>query len=189
LNNWNQAEPLIYEIDNQDKPQNLAFSGVWDLPLGKNRKFLNVSNPAGRTLASDWRFNWIFTYLSGYPVSWPNLINSCGTWKAAAQDQYHWFNNDKTCYKTLPSYTPRTLPDRFSDIRNPSAPQLNVGLEKTIPFRERYKLQFRWEAFNLFNTPIRPGPDTSFTSASFGQLPRNQNNWPRVMQLAAKIHF
>jgi len=189
LNNWNEAEPLIYEIDNQDKPQNLAFSGVWDLPLGKNRKFLNVSSPVGRTLASDWRFNWIFTYLSGYPVSWPNLINSCGTWKAAQQDQYHWFNNDKSCYKTLPSYTPRTLPNRFPDIRNPSAPQLNVALEKTIPFRERYRLQLRWEAFNLANTPIRPGPDTSFTSASFGQLPRNQNNWPRVMQLAAKIHF
>jgi len=187
LNTWNEAEPLIYEIDNQDKPHNLAFSGVWDLPFGKNRKLF--SGPIGNKIAGNWRFDWIFTYLSGYPVGWPNLMNYCAEWHATQQDEYHWFNNDKNCYRTLPSYTPRTLPDRFSNIRNPAAPQLNVALEKTIPFKERYKLQFRWEAFNLANTPIRPGPSTDYASASFGMLPRNQNNWPRVMQVAAKLYF
>ena len=83
----------------------------------------------------------------------------------------------------------RTIPDRFSDIRNPAKPQLNVALEKTIPFSERYRLQFRGEAFNVTNTPIRPGPDTNFNSNTFGQLPKSQNNFPRVIQLAAKLYF
>ena len=33
LQNWNLDEPLIYELDNTDKPHTLSFSGVWDLPV------------------------------------------------------------------------------------------------------------------------------------------------------------
>jgi len=188
LNNWNTAEPLIYEIDNQDKPQNLAVYGVWDLPFGRNRRF-DLSNSVANTIAGNWRFDWILTYVSGYPVGWPNLQNKCDTWKATTQDENHWFNNDKTCYANFPSFFVRTIPDRFPDIRNPAKPQLNVALEKTFPLNERFRLQFRGEAFNVTNTPIRPGPDTGFTSPTFGQLPKSQNNFPRVIQLAAKLYF
>ena len=188
LNNWNTAEPPIYEIDFQDKPHNLAFHGVWDLPFGRQRRF-DINNSVANAVAGDWRFDWIFTYYSGYPVGWPNLQNTCGTWKATEQDENRWFNNDKTCYSNFPSFAVRTIPDRFSDIREPAKPQLNVALEKTLHFSERYRFQFRGEAFNLTNTPIRPGPDTGFSSATFGQLPKSQKNFPRVIQLAAKIYF
>ena len=187
LNNWNAQEPLIHELDNTDKPQNLSFEGVWDLPMGTGYRVF--SGHRASAIAGGWRFKWIFTYLSGYPVAWPNLINSCGTWHAAVQDENHWFNNDKTCYKTFPAFTPRTLADRFGDIRNPSLRQLNVSAKKTISFSERYKFEFNAEAFNVTNTPIRPGPDTSFSSPRFGRLPESQQNFPRVIQLAAKILF
>jgi hypothetical protein len=188
LNDWNTAEPLMYEVDNTDKPHNLSFHGIWDLPFGTGRK-LNISNPVGNAVAGNWRFDWVFTYLSGYPVGWPNLINYCGEWHAATQNEDHWFNNNKSCYKTFPSYNLRTIPDRFPDIRNPSKPQLNVALEKTFHFTERYRLQFRGESFNVTNTPIRPGPNTDFNSASFGTLTKMQNNFPRVIQFAAKLFF
>lgn len=188
LNNWNEEEPLIYELDNTDKPQNLAIHGVWDLPFGKGRRY-NLGNSAANALAGDWRFDWIFTHTSGYPVGWPNLQNSCGVWKAAEQSESQWFNNDKSCYSNFPTFNVRTIPDRFPDIREPSASQLNIALGKMFPFTERYKLYFRWEAFNLFNTPVRPGPDTTFSNATFGQLPKSQKNFPRVMQVAAKFYF
>ena len=47
----------------------------------------------------------------------------------------------------------------------------------------------RAEAFNLMNTPIYGGVDTSFNSQRFGMLPNNQQNWPRLVQLAAKFFF
>jgi len=187
LNNWNAQEPLIHELDNTDKPQNLSFEGVWDLPMGTGYRLFGGHRASA--IAGGWRFKWIFTYLSGYPVGWPNLINSCGTWHAAVQDENHWFNNDKTCYKNFPAFTPRTLADRFGDIRSPSLRQLNVSAKKTISFSERYKFEFNAEAFNVTNTPIRPGPDTSFSSPRFGRLPESQQNFPRVIQLAAKILF
>ena len=188
LNDWNSQEPFIYELDNTDKPQTLAFSGVWDLPLGQNRRF-DVNNSVARAILGNWRFDWIFTYNSGYPVGWPNLINNCGNWHATVQDENHWFNSDKTCYQSFPSFNVRTIPDRFGDIRNPADPQMNAAVERTIPIKERYRLQFRAETFNLTNTPIRPGPPTDFNSSQFGQLPKSQNNFPRVIQFAAKVYF
>ena len=189
LQSWNLAEPLMYEIDNQDKPQMVSFSGVWDLPFGPGTALLKSNNPVVKNLAGGWQFDWILSYVSGYPVGWPNLINKCGEWHAAHQDRYHWFNNDKSCYVQYQSYNLRTLPDRFSDIRQHQAPQLNIGFQKTTKINERYRFVIKAEAFNLTNTPIYPGVDTSFTSTRFGMLPDNQQNWPRLVQLAAKIHF
>ena len=73
---------------------------------------------------------------------------------------------------------------------NPAAPQANVAIAKDTKFGERYRLQFRAESFNVSNTAIRGGPvSTSFTNAAFGQLPKSQNNFPRLVQLAMKLYF
>ncbi len=188
LQSWNLQEPLIYEIDNQDKPNMLAFSGVWDLPFGKSGP-LSSDNPVVKKLIGGWQSDWILTYNSGYPVSWPNLINYCGEWHAKPQTRYSWFNNDKKCYATFQSYNLRTIPDRFSDIRQHQAPQLNIAFEKTTQINERYKFLIRAEAFNLTNTPIYGSPNTDFNSTRFGMLNDNQINWPRLVQFAAKFFF
>ncbi|HKX33133.1 MAG TPA: hypothetical protein VJ302_35970, partial [Blastocatellia bacterium] len=192
LNNWNTQEPLIHEIDFQDKTHTLSFSGVWDVPLGQKRRFLNSNRLAGAILGN-WRLSWIFSYGSGYPATWPNLINKCGVWQASynggVQGEDRWFNNDKSCYQQLPNNVLRTLPDRFSDIRQPQAPQLNGALEKTFHLSETKRLQFRAEGFNLTNTPIRGGVVTDFNSADFGKLPKSQLNFPRFFQIAGKFYF
>lgn len=64
-----------------------------------------------------------------------------------------------------------------------------LALSRWINLTEKYKLQIKAEAFNAFNTPIRPGPNTNFTSPDFGRLPQQQNNFPRNIQLAAKFVF
>ena len=188
MNDWNTAETPIYELDNTDKTHSLQVHGVWDLPVGKGRKF-NIGNPVGGGLLNNWSFDWILSYVNGYPVGWPNLRNNCGTWKVSEQTEDAWFNNDKTCYQQFPNFNVRTLPDRFSDIRAPQKPQLNIALSKTFPFKEKYKFLLRWETFNVTNSAIRPGPDTNFNSPTFGMLPKNQINFPRVMQIAAKFYF
>jgi hypothetical protein len=180
---------MIYELDNTDKPHTVSFSGVWDLPFGKNRKFLNSDNAVASKLASGWQVDWIYTYNSGYPTGWPDLVNSCGDWHATDQNRYAWFNNDKKCYSNRQSNTFRLVPDRFSDIRNPVNKQLNIAVEKSTRVAERYRFVIRGEAFNITNTPTYAGPDTSFSSDRFGMLPNNQQNWPRLVQLSAKFFF
>jgi hypothetical protein len=190
---------MVYAMDSNNKTQEEAFSGVWDLPIGKGKKFANSVIGLSDKILSGWRADWILFYDSGFPVGLPSAVNFCGTWNAQAstgqaqgQNEFHWFNNNPSCYASFPSNSTATyLPPRFSgNINNPAAPQLNVAIEKNTQFGERYKLQFRAESFNITNTAIRPAPgSTSYTSPVFGILPENQQNFPRLVQLALKLYF
>ncbi len=189
LNDWNFAEPLIHELDNQDKPQNVAFHGVWDIPVGQGRRFFNQQNKITGALFSGWSYDWILTYTSGYPVGKPNAIFSCGEYRVDNQNYNQWFNNDPKCYSDYQPYSLRSVEDRFPNIRNPSAPQLNMALQKTFKISERLSFQFRGESFNVSNTPIMPGPNTDWRSPQFGKVTLQQQNFPRLVQLAGKFYF
>jgi hypothetical protein len=186
---WDTTQPLYFEPSNQDKTHSFTFNGVYDLPFGRNRNFLAGSNGIAQHVVGNWRIDWILNYVSGYPIGMPNLLNYCGTWHAANQNEYSWFNNDPKCYADQPSNTLRTLPDRFSSIREHQAPQLNAALTKDFNLTEKIRLNLRGEGFNITNTPIRTNPNTSRTSADFGKLGFSQKNFPRFFQLAAKIYF
>jgi len=197
MKNYNQN--MVYAMDSNNKTQEEAFSGVWDLPIGKGRKFGNSVTGVADKLLSGWRADYIFTYISGFPVGLPSAVNFCGTYTAEpstgqpqGQNEFHWFNNNPSCYAAFPANSINTyVPPRFSgNVNNPAAPQLNVAIEKNTTFGERYKLQFRAESFNISNTAIRPGPgSTTYTSPTFGILPENQQNFPRLVQLALKLYF
>jgi hypothetical protein len=188
LNDWNVREPLIHELDYQDKPQSFALSGVWDLPLGKSRRF-NSSNRAASWLMSGWNLDWIVTYYSGYPVGKPDAQFFCSDYRVAGQTHDRWLNNDRNCYAQRLPYTLRTVEDRFPNIRNPAEPQVNVALAKNFRITERISGLIRGESFNIANTIIYPGPETNWQNPRFGMLPLQQNNFPRLVQLAAKIMF
>ena len=186
--NYLTDEPLLYEIDDGTKLHQLAFSGVYDLPIG-NGKAWSPKSAALNRLVGDWRLDYIFSYASGFPVAWPGLLNYCGTWQTANQNENSWFNNNKSCYSSLPAYVINPNQDRFSTIFNPAKPQLNAAVEKSVAINERFRFVLRGEAFNVTNTAIRPGPDTNFGDSTFGQLPKKQQNFPRTLQLAAKFYF
>jgi hypothetical protein len=59
----------------------------------------------------------------------------------------------------------RTLPD----VRGPGLRNIDLGLLKTTPIRERLRLQFRAEAFNLGNLTNLRQPSASFTPGPTGQ--------------------
>jgi hypothetical protein len=190
LNDWDFAEQPIHELSPQDKPQNLAIAGSWELPFGWGRKWGSDVPPLVAKLITGWSVDWAFTYSSGYPVAEPNAVFSCASTDATGgQTAAHWFNNDPKCWQSYPLYTLRTNPDYFSNIRTPSAPQLNVSVEKNFWIGEKYLFQLRAEAYNTTNTPIFPGPDTNYKDSRFGELPLQQANFPRYVQIAAKFIF
>jgi len=85
--------------------------------------------------------------------------------------------------------TLRTDPFRGPFIRNPWAKQWDMSLNKRFNITERYNAQFRLEAFDVFNTPIRGGPNTNPTDPNFGFVGPNQSNFPRQLQLGFKFNF
>ena len=59
---------------------------------------------------------------------------------------------------------------------------------KTFAFRETLQLNFRWEAFNLFNRALFGTGSTNLNSATFGVV-TSQTNDPRRMQLGLKLYW
>ena len=189
LNAWNLLESPVHELTAIDKPHGLAFAGTWDVPIGWGRRWLNGGNRVAGYFTNGWSMDWIFTYYSGYPVNVPDAVFSCGSYAVAGQSSARWFNNDPSCYASRTPNSLRTTPDRFSNIRTPSAPQMNLSVEKTFWVGDKYLFQLRGESYNLGNTPIFPGPVTDFRNPRFGQIPFGQSNFPRYIQVAAKFVF
>jgi hypothetical protein len=63
----------------------------------------------------------------------------------------------------------------------------DLGLFKNFPVKERWRLQFRGEFFNVPNHTRFQNPVTTVTGAGFGHI--LSANDPRIVQLALKILF
>jgi hypothetical protein len=74
-------------------------------------------------------------------------------------------------------------------LRGPGSFVLNVDLMKRVVIRERYEIQLRADAINLFNSPQWSNPNTTINSTNFGQITSTLNNSNRVIVLGARISF
>lgn len=189
LNSWNLDEDPIKQLVSYDKPQNIAFSGVWDIPFGRGRHFYKQPMKWIDPVVSGWGVNWIYRFVSGNPLTKPNTQFLCDSYATAGQTPDRWFNNDTTCYRSWPGYTLRTAEDRFSNIRNMDMPSLNLAMSKQFRLSENWKLFFKAEAFNVTNTPFFGAAETNYQNVRFGMLPISQQNFPRNIQVSGRINF
>ena len=187
LNNWDMTEKPVHELVSYDKPQNLSLSGVWDLPVGRGRHFLANAHGAANGILGGWTLNFVYRFNSGFPVSGMDVVSYCPNLLVADQTHNQWFNNTKGCYKSRPSYTLRTAPDRYAWLRQMDNTTVNLAAAKNFQMTERLRFNLRGEAFNLLNHPLYGAPDTNYQDARFGMLPVGQQNFPRLVQLSAKL--
>ena len=66
-----------------------------------------------------------------------------------------------------------------------------MSVTRSFPIREKTSLEFRAEAFNVFNRVRFGTGNTQLQSATFGVLTGSgsQLNTPRALQLALKLYF
>ncbi len=88
-----------------------------------------------------------------------------------------------------PTDTLRVAGTRWPQIREMRPGLLDSSLFKTFYPKEGLQVQFRFEAFNTFNTPWFGQAQTGLDNARFGLLGNTQNNDPRNTQVALKITF
>jgi hypothetical protein len=74
-----------------------------------------------------------------------------------------------------------------NSLLNPGNWNFNASLWRTFPISERLKLDFRAEAFNIFNHTEIGAPSTSINSSTAGRI--SSSALPRIMQLALKLTF
>ncbi|HVW86404.1 MAG TPA: hypothetical protein VHB50_17080, partial [Bryobacteraceae bacterium] len=188
-----------------DSRQRLTVSYVYDLPMGKGRGFLgNVSGFADR-IVSGWGINGVTTFQKGFPLGItatpnntgfntglrPNVVSGCQkTVDGSAQSKITgWFNT--ACFTAPPIYTFGNESRTDPILRGPGVANYDFSVFKNTAITERVRLEFRAEAFNLFNRVQFGTPNTGQTTAAnnlFGQI-TTQQNMPRLMQMALRLRF
>ena len=186
-------------LDPTDVAQRLVFSGIYELPFGAGRHWSSV-RPVNAVLGG-WQVNTIITFQGGLPLNitgannnLANRPNSTGkSAKLQSPTQYEWF--DTTAFVNPPTYTYGNVGRTLPDVRTPGAENMDLSLIKDTRIRERVRLQFRAEAFNVLNHVNLSAPSTGFSpgangynaSATFGTITSARD--PRHGQLALKLIF
>ena len=193
--NTNLGPEFARSLDSVPNRATLAITEV--LPFGKGRRFL--SNPTGffghltDVLVGGWQVNYEQLVSNGVPltvtqsdvsthfgptgtggsVQRPTLINGdphSACLSGRPQNRLGAYLNGGA-FTATQAYqygnSPRTLP-----CRAPGYDTATASLNKDLfTFHERFKLQYRIEALNLYNTPQFATPGTTLNVGSFGATP------------------
>jgi hypothetical protein len=176
----------------------LVANWVYALPFGKGQSF-QAGNKVVDYLVGGWEFNGIGVFRTGPPYSLTvtgDLANTGNTgyerpnqvadWHVANPQPSEWFN--PAAFIAPPQYTFGTM--GRTNMRADWTRTCDMSIVRRFPIRERTTVEFRAEAFNIFNTPIFGTPTVNLNTSTFGQVSTlASGNTPRQIQLALKLTF
>ena len=180
-----------------NRPRNLQVFGVYQLPFGKGQKMLN--HGFARKLAGGWQVNGTMSVIDGTPFtvgSSATSLNSPGNAQTADQVLEHveilgsigrgekYFN--PLAFKAVTDV-------RFGSsgrnlLRGPWTFNSDASLFRSFKVQERTTFQFRFEVFNVTNTPAFSNPAATVSSGGFAEITAAAAT-ERRMRLALKILF
>lgn len=211
-------------VSNFDRPHRLTASFVVDLPgLNSNQPFL-------RGMTNGWRLSGLLTRQSGSPFTLlgntarnayqyqvTNVRPSFAPGRTMESALKSGRVQDRLGYGTNDQYFDPTAFINSEDswgnvgrntLRGPRQSQMDIALSKTTKLRESVGLEFRWEMFNVTNTPIFANPSSTLaaggtcvpspsrqcvpgTTTAYGTIGRITSTigGPRTMQGALKLTF
>ncbi len=195
---------LDKSISGFDVTHNFKFSGLYNLPFGKNQKWLTQG--VGAALAGGWQLGGILYYSSGLPVglattvalplfAGPNrpTISTYDDW--GCSDIQNFDPSVNTFFKPAASFGPQPTTVFGNATRyNPKCRQFpnyteNLLVSRTFNLGEKMNLDFRFEMFNAFNRVRFGTGSTTLQSSTFGRLTSNSDllNTPRQIQFGLKF--
>jgi hypothetical protein len=164
------------------------FSGGYELPFGKEKRFLANSGKITNSLVGGWSVNWLTTWQGGQPITFrcpaaTTAGTNCNQVRVAGQSQrlglykdgkgrLNWIGNPKAFQQPcplgasapsgcIPASGTALLGGGTETLRGPPLRKFDFSAFKNIPISERFSMQFRAEFFNILNHP-------NFNSPNFG---------------------
>jgi hypothetical protein len=171
----------------------------WALPFGQGRRY-DLGNRALNAAFAGWDTNLIFTAQTGLPFtpvlqtsvsnaggSRPNRLKSG---KLEDADPFRWFD---TSFNTPDAAWGVPAQFTFGNsgrniLRGPGRVNFDWSMFKDFLASERYRLQFRAEFFNLFNTPQFDLPNGSIGNPAAGRITGTAGA-NRQIQLGLRLSF
>lgn len=175
---------------NFDVRHRFVVSGLYQLPFGKGAGLLPI-------LIRNWQLSGIFSAETGQPftvtlssdpsgtntTAHPNRLRD-GALPSNQRDPSHWFDTTAFAAPACPCFgnSGRNI------LRAPGLVNLDFGLSRNFAFRERFRFQFRGEAFNLLNHPNFGLPTMAIGNPTVGII-GSVVNPERQIQGAMKLYF
>jgi hypothetical protein len=179
-----------------DRTHNFQLYGSYELPFGRARQLL--THGVLSSVAGGWQINGVMSRRSGSLftiLSSGTSVNAPGNTQTADQvlpevailgghgSDGPYFNT-----KAFKSPTGVQFGNSGRDIlRGPGWFNLDASIFRTFAVRERYKVQFRSEAFGATNTPRFNNPAATVTNGGFGTITGSSGE--RQLRFALKVLF
>jgi hypothetical protein len=182
---------------------NANFS--YELPFGQGRHFGANAGGVANSIIGGWQLNGIFTARDGFPYTPVMGSNRSGNGDARnpdVPDMNPSFNGNPTIGTVQRWFDPNqfALPiaGTFGDagrgrLIGPGLINFDASLFKDFRITERWRAQFRFETFNLFNhanfTTPSPGVFSGTTIAPAAGRITSTSNHARELQFALRLEF
>jgi Carboxypeptidase regulatory-like domain/TonB dependent receptor len=186
-----------YGLSNFNYGQRFTLSSVYQVPFGKNRKFLSNAGRWTDAVIGGWQISSIVTVQSGAPFSVslatptantgtftrPNRVCN-GNLPSSKQTINAFF--DTSCFVAPALYTFGNAGRNI--LIGPGLGTWDVGADKEFALTERFGLQFRSEFFNILNRANFGLPNGSIGSTAQGTITSVITN-ARQIQFALRLHW
>jgi hypothetical protein len=196
-----QISTLEYGNSNLDVRHRISGTFNYALPFGSSLTgFKSV-------LAKGWQANGLVSWNTGFPFSVTNITsvsltrpgiansdrpNQIRSFNVSHPSPTAWFNNSTNpAIAAFQAQAPGAIGnERRNQLSGPGLQRVDLSLFKTFDITERFKFEFRTEAFNVLNTAQFAFPNASLGNAAFGTISSTENSYnPRIIQFAGKVHF
>ena len=191
-------------------PRHLMTTGLtYELPVGKGKRWGSGFSKATDLVLGGWNASTFVSRRTGLPINVgltgagtnprtglnyrffdrnggglrPDRVGEANTGIDPKTDRFKFL--DINAYQVQPLNTPGNA--ARNSAHGPDQFVTNFKLGKTFRITEGHAIDFRWEAFNLFNTVNFNNPSTTYGASNFGVITSAQD--PRVMQLAIRYAF
>jgi len=183
-----------------DRRHRVTISGVYQLPFGKDRKFMNQVSPVVDAIAGGWEVAGMWLFNTGRPWDLPGNVfyvkdaklpkveytatsiravrNCVATMNDAGVVTMRDFAVAAGCtepnFIIRPNFTGRTTEFRDDQIRRTPFYQFDVNFAKTTQLTRDVRVQIRFEVYNLLNQVIYDERQyvNDPTNALFGSIDR-----------------
>ena len=191
-----------YSFSDQDFPHIVSMSFLYELPFGKEKKFLTGSSGAVNKLVSGWQVAGVGFYSSGQRLG-VTTNNTLPFFNSARRPNL--VSDNIRSNVSMSAFDPATdlylNPAAFSNpgpgqfgnapvrlgVRGPANLQESFSVMKNTKLGERFTHQLRLEMNNPMNRVIFSNPNTDITSANFGRI--SGVGEPRNIQIGMKLIF
>ena len=194
---------LEKSIGQFDQTHTIKFSTLYNLPFGKGERWMSSGFLAH--VLGGWRVAGIQVYNSGTPIALARnnplpifnyssrpLVDTYDNWRGPiAGSQFDpavdRFLKPASQFPAQPATTFGNATRFNPKVRSFWGQSENVSLAKTFQITERFRVDLRGEAFNVFNRVIFGTGSTNLNAGTFGQVTNASD--PRQMQVGLKLYW